>query len=190
MERKRARPLLGLRCSSALEFCVKLMAVNRRKYGIFYIFTAAAKHRQELAWTHPTESPRCWESSYSHTPACQTCTGAGGETTRDWKHTSTHTHTLQPWREGDPGHTPYLVLLSAGVIFPNPSGPCCPLSEENSLVMPCLGDTYLSTALDLLTLWDPIVYPFHSNLTVIILPYGGFRSFSCSCFYLSRARQA
>lgn len=50
--------------------------------------------------------------------------------------THTHTHTLQPRRDGDTGHTPYLVLLSVGVMFPNPGGPCCPLLEQNPLMIP------------------------------------------------------
>lgn len=55
--RAQARLLLGLRRSSALVFCVKLMAEKSRKDGIFHVFTV--KHRQGRAQTHPTESPPC-----------------------------------------------------------------------------------------------------------------------------------
>lgn len=164
-EGSRARSLLGLRRSSPLVFCVKLMAERRRKDGIFNVLTAAVKRRRGRAQTHPTESPPCWGSSYSHTPVCQTCRGAGGETTRGWKHTLTHS--LQPWREGDSGHMPYLVLLGVGVIFPNPGGPCCPLSEENPLVMPSKLRGHLPEhhTWSFNRVCDPTVFPFHSQST-------------------------
>lgn len=105
-------------------------------------------------------------------------------------HTPTHTHILQPWWKGDTRRESYLVLLSVGIVFPNPGGSCCPLSKENPIMMPskpCRRPPEHHAWP--FTLCDPAGYPFHINLPVIF-SYSRFRSFLGSLLYLSRARRA
>lgn len=122
--------------------------------------------------THPAGSPPCWGSSYSHAPACQTCTGAGGERIDGSQNTRAHTHAHSQIRL-------YLVLLGVGVIFADPGGPRCPLSEEDPLMMPSKHVRDITR--DFLAPRDPLLLLHFTAETIIFFCLGGeFRGLSVS----------
>lgn len=82
---------------------------------------------------------------------------------------NTHTHALCSTEGKETMAHLYLVLLCVGVIFPNPGGPCCPLSEENLLMMPSKPHRHVrNVTLDLLTPRDP------RHLSISLL---------CNCYF-------